>query len=82
MIGKTVPEVFPEIADQGIYELLNQVFTTGEPFIAPEFLIQLNRGDTGVLDDVYFELIFRPMRALQPWVALTFLFTTTTLTPS
>lgn len=61
VVGKTVPEVFPELANQGIHELLNQVFTTGEPFITPEILIQLNRRGTGMLDDVYFELSFRPM---------------------
>jgi len=61
VIGKTVPEVFPEIADQGIYELLNRVFTTGEPFITPEILLQLNR--RGTLDDVYFALNFSPLRA-------------------
>ena len=29
-VGRTVREVFPELAGQGVYELLDQVYATGE----------------------------------------------------
>ena len=30
-VGRSVREVFPELAGQGIYELLDRVYATGEP---------------------------------------------------
>ncbi len=43
--GRTVREVFPEIAGQGFYELLDRVFATGEPFAARGMPISLDRED-------------------------------------
>ncbi|HET6762801.1 MAG TPA: ATP-binding protein [Longimicrobiaceae bacterium] len=36
LVGKTVPEAFPELAGQGIYEALDQVYATGQPFVPGE----------------------------------------------
>jgi PAS domain S-box-containing protein len=33
-VGRTVREAFPDLADQGFYELLDQVYATGERYIA------------------------------------------------
>lgn len=63
MVGKTVSDLFPEIAGQGIYELLDQVYTTGVPFTTREIMIQFARHGTGVLKDVYFDLTYRPLWA-------------------
>ncbi|MHB9879873.1 PAS domain S-box protein [Pacificimonas sp. ICDLI1SI03] len=33
-VGKTVREAFPDLANQGFYEALDKVYSTGEPYVA------------------------------------------------
>ena len=37
ILGKGLKEVFPELAQQGYYEIFDQVYATGEPFVINEF---------------------------------------------
>lgn len=62
MLGKTVHDVFPELEGQGIYELLDAVYTTGEPYNIAEMMVKLDRDGDGVAEDVYFDLAYRPLR--------------------
>ena len=57
-IGRTVREVFPEIEGQGFFELLDQVYTTGEPFSAKGSPVQLD-GETAPR---FIDHIFQPIR--------------------
>ncbi len=57
-IGRTVREVFPDIADQGFYQLLDRVYATGEPFGARAMPIRLNRPDGAR----FIDLLYQPMR--------------------
>ena len=43
VVGKPVREALPEVADQGFFQVLDQVFTTGEPFVGRGVLIRLAR---------------------------------------
>ncbi|MBB6611679.1 PAS domain-containing protein [Pontibacter sp. Tf4] len=60
VIGRPVLEALPEVADQGIRELLDGVYTTGVPFVANELLVKLDRN--GKLEDVYINFVYQPMR--------------------
>jgi PAS domain S-box-containing protein len=57
-LGRTVREVFPELAGQGFYELLDTVFITGEPFVARELPIRL----AGEIEDRFIDLLYEPVR--------------------
>lgn len=59
VIGKTVREVLPELETQGIFEILDNVYQTGETFTANEMLIKLDRDGKGKLDDVYLNFIYQ-----------------------
>src|SRR5581483_1913499 len=61
-VGKTVREALPELAGQGIFELLDEVYQTGVPYIGSARKITLNRGVQGQSDDAYFDFIYQPMR--------------------
>src|SRR5581483_5837875 len=61
-VGKTVREALPEHAGQGIFELLDEVYQTGVPYIGSARKITLNRGVQGQSDDAYFDFIYQPMR--------------------
>ena len=60
LLGKSIREALPELAGQGIYELLDRAFATGERVVRPEILIKLRRN--GRLEDCYFTLIYQPYR--------------------
>ncbi|SFI50662.1 PAS domain S-box protein [Halpernia frigidisoli] len=62
VIGKTVKEVLPELEAQGIYELLDHVYQTGETFSASEMLFQFDFKGNGILDDVYLDFIYQAHR--------------------
>ena len=57
-IGRSVREVFPELAGQGFFELLDGVYATGEPFSARGLPIRLE----GESDDRHIDFLYQPMR--------------------
>lgn len=59
-LGRTVREVFPELAGQGFHELLDQVYSTGEPFVSRAMPIRLS----GEERDRFIDLLFHPIRNL------------------
>ncbi len=64
LIGRTVREAFPDIAEQGFYELLDQVYRTGETFAANELPLYLTRAD-GSVDKRYINLVYQALRDAQ-----------------
>ena len=57
-VGRNVRELFPDIAGQGFYELLDEVFQTGEPFAARAKPIKLDQPD----GDRFIDLLYEPIR--------------------
>ena len=64
IIGKTVKEVLPEIESQGIFELLDTVYETGETFTANEMLMKIDFYGNGKLIDKYLNLIYQAHRGV------------------
>jgi len=62
IIGKPVREVLPELKQQGIFELLDAVYSTGESFIANEKLVQFNFSGTTKLTDKYLNFLYQAHR--------------------
>ncbi len=60
-LGKTVQELFPEIEQQGLIDILNTVFETGKPFIANEFPVELINKSTGKKILHYYTSVIQPM---------------------
>ncbi len=57
-VGNTVREVFPDLAGQGFYELLDTVYESGEPFAARSIAVKLERED----GDRFVDLLYNPTR--------------------
>ena len=57
-IGRQVQDAFPELAGQGLYELLDKVYGGGEPFVARAFPIRLSGEDA----DRHFDFLYQPVR--------------------
>ncbi len=62
VIGKPIREALPELAGQGFYEQLDQVYSTGEPHLGVEARVLLDRRDDGELDEVFFNFVYLPLR--------------------
>jgi PAS domain S-box-containing protein len=60
--GRTVREALPELAGQGFYELLDDVYSTGEGVTANERLVQLDRDGDGVLEELFVDFVYQPMK--------------------
>ncbi|MDY0963013.1 hybrid sensor histidine kinase/response regulator [Massilia sp. CFBP9026] len=61
VVGKTVLEALPELADQGFMALLDGVFSSGQPVVLHDTRIALRRTPGGVLEDRYVDLLYQPI---------------------
>jgi PAS domain S-box-containing protein len=57
LLGRTVAEALPELAEQGFVKLLDTVFEKNEPFIGNEIFARL----TGEGEGGYFNFVFQPL---------------------
>ncbi|MGI4735881.1 MAG: PAS domain-containing protein [Janthinobacterium lividum] len=62
LLGQPIREAWPELVSQGILEVLDQVYRTGEPFIGTELPFQVDFTRTGQPEQVYFNAFFLPLR--------------------
>jgi PAS domain S-box-containing protein len=62
VVGRPLREALPEVVEQGFIDLLDGVRTTGEPFVATEALVRLDRHGDGVLEDTYVDFVYQPLR--------------------
>lgn len=61
IVGKSVAEALPEIADQGIIELLDDVRRSGKPFVGHGITAKLRRGDGAPLEELVLDLVYQPI---------------------
>ena len=61
LLGRPIREALPELEGQGLFELLERVYATGEPFTDKEVPLSLDRDDTGVLQEGFFNLTVQRM---------------------
>jgi signal transduction histidine kinase/FixJ family two-component response regulator len=59
-MGKPLREALPELEDQGVYELLDAVRASGEPYVGRSRHVVLNRGPRGEPEDAYFDFMYQP----------------------
>jgi signal transduction histidine kinase/PAS domain-containing protein len=59
IIGLRPQDVFPEIAGQGIFGQLDEVYASGQPWSAPETLVRHDLGDR------WYDIRFEPVRDAQ-----------------
>lgn len=62
VIGKTIREALPDIEGQGFYELLDRVFTTGEPFVGRSVEIELQHAPGAIIEKGYLNFLYQPIR--------------------
>ncbi len=60
VLGKPIREALPELAGQGIYELLDHAYASGERVVRSEIPVKLRRN--GALEDRSFTFVYQPYR--------------------
>ena len=61
VVGLPVREALPELAGQGIFELLDQVYATGEPYVGTELGLMIERRK-GKVEEAFFTFVYQPLR--------------------
>ena len=59
LLGKPILEAVPEVKGQPIWDVLQNVYQTGETFAGDALLIPLIRYDGGPIEDRYFNFIYQ-----------------------
>jgi PAS domain S-box-containing protein len=62
IIGKPMRDVFPELEGQIYFDVLEQVYRTGETFIRDESPTYWDRNGDGVLEEAFFNCVFPAWR--------------------
>ncbi len=60
--GMPAFQAIPEAGQQGYFELLNNVYTTGEPFVGREMSLVLQRTPDAEPEQRYIDFVYQPVR--------------------
>ncbi len=61
LIGKAVREAVPEVEGQGLFELLDKVYRSGEPFSGRSVAVRLQRRPGGPREERLLDFVFQPI---------------------
>jgi signal transduction histidine kinase/DNA-binding response OmpR family regulator len=61
LVGRPIRDALPELEGQGILELLDDVFRTGEPFVGQSMRTRLARERGGEPQEAFFDFVYQPM---------------------
>jgi len=61
LIGKPVREAVPEVEGQGLFELLDKVYRSGEPFSGRSVAVRLQRAPGGPREERLLDFVFQPI---------------------
>ena len=62
LVGKTAREALPEVEGQGFFELLDQVYGSGKPFVGHALPLKVAREPGAPLELRYIDFIYQPIR--------------------
>jgi signal transduction histidine kinase len=60
VVGRPVREAIPEIVPQGLVDILDGVYRSGQAYSARDALLQIDRHASGRLEDVFVDFVFQP----------------------
>ncbi len=63
VIGKAVRDALPEVVDQGFIEILDNVYSTGRPYIGNEIAVSIRAEDSEQAETRYVDFVYQPIFA-------------------
>lgn len=61
LVGYSVRQALPEMVDQGFFELLDNVYRSGKPYIGRNLAVTIQRGTGSDPEQRYVNLIYQPI---------------------
>ena len=61
VVGKTVRDAIPEVGAQGFYQVLDDVFASGKPFVGRGLALRLERQPGAGLEEVVVDFVYQPL---------------------
>jgi PAS domain S-box-containing protein len=61
LVGKPVREAVPEVEGQGLFELLDKVYRSGQPFSGRSVAVRLQRRPDGPREERLLDFVFQPI---------------------
>ena len=61
LIGQPVREAMPELACQGFFELLDEVYATGMPFVGHQMPMTLQRQPDCPVEQIFLDFVYQPI---------------------
>jgi len=62
VLNMPVREALPELTGQGYFEILDQSFATGKPFIGERLPMRIQQKPNGPLEERIIDVVYRPIR--------------------
>ena len=62
ILGLPIRTARPEMEGLGVFELLDQVYATGQPFVGKEICFEAHHPQTGQREERYYNFVYRPVR--------------------
>ena len=62
VVGKSVREALPGVAEQGYIDILDRVYTTGEPYIATEARYTVEPNAENAAEERILDFVYQPLR--------------------
>jgi len=62
LLGKPVRDALPEVQGQGYFELLDQVYRSGQPFVGHAVPLRVQREPGGPLEERFLDFVYQPIR--------------------
>lgn len=60
-VGLSVRDALPELQGQGLYELLDEVYGTGKPYVGNATRVMIRRGADAALTEAFFDFVYQPI---------------------
>lgn len=61
LLGLPARDALPDVEGQGFFELLDQVYSSGQPYFANDVLLQLQRFGDATPTQVYVDFVYQPI---------------------
>jgi PAS domain S-box-containing protein len=61
LVGRPLRASFPDLEGQGLFELMDRVYETGEAFVGREMPVRLRRADGDGTEERFFDFVYQPL---------------------
>ena len=62
VVGLSVREAFPDVQQRDLFDVIERVYTTGEPFHGKDVYVKFDRNNDGQLEEGYFDVTYQAVR--------------------